>query len=312
MTSRARNLGMWAAIPAALMLAACGGGGGGGDTTPAPTPTPPSTQATVSSATVTNAKYSQNALVTINGSNLDAAAINVTSASCTGMARSTAAPNVSTATTAYYTCKAGTVADNQSVSIVRTADSTTLATPTFNVPLPQVTMTVNNGAGVSGNMVITLEAVKTPITVNNFLAYTNAGFYDGTVFHRSDPGFVIQGGGYLPVTGTPTLKTGLLAPIELEVNKGLSNVQWSIAMARNSDPNSATSQFFINLVNNTQLDPGVIPPGLIQVGYAVFGGVTANTALVTAIETAPCSAVANFFNFVPTPAMVITKAEQTR
>ena len=311
MTTKAWNLGLLAAIPAALLLAGCGGGGGGGDTTPAPTPTPPSTQATVTSATVTNAKYSQNALVTINGTNLDTG-LTVTSATCTGMARSTTAPNVSTATTAYYTCKAGTVANNQTVSIVRTSDNATLSTPTFNVPLPQVTMTVSNGAGVSGSMVITLEAVRTPITVNNFLAYTNAGFYDGTVFHRSEPGFVIQGGGYLPVTGAPTLKTGLLAPIELEVNKGLSNVQWSIAMARNSDPNSATSQFFINLVNNTQLDPGVIPPGLIQVGYAVFGSVTANTALVTAIETAPCAAVASFFNCVPTPAMVITKAEQTR
>ena len=306
MKSNALKLGWLAALPAAAMLVACGGGGGD----PAPV-TPPSTQATVTSAAVTNAKYSQNALVTINGTNLDTG-LTVTSATCTGMARSTTAPNISTATTAYYTCKVGTVADNQAVSIVRTSDSTTLSTPTFNVPLPQVTMTVSNGAAVNGSMVITLEAVKTPITVNNFLAYTNAGFYDGTVFHRTEPGFVIQGGGYLPITGTPTLKTGLLAPIELEVNKGLLNVQWSIAMARSSDPNSATSQFFINLANNTQLDPGLIPPGLIQVGYAAFGSVTTNTALVTAIETAPCAAVTNFFNCVPTPPMVITSAVQTR
>lgn len=306
MHSNTLNLRWLAALPAAAMMAACGGGG----SDPAP-PAPPSTLATVTSAAVTNAKYSQTALVTINGTNLDTG-LTVTSPTCTGMARSTTAPNISTTTTAYYTCTVGTVADNQAVSIVRTSDSASLSTPSFNVPLPQVTMTVSNGAAVSGSMVITLEAVKTPITVNNFLAYTNAGFYDGTIFHRSEPGFVIQGGGYLPVTGTPTLKAGLLAPIELEVNKGLLNVQWSIAMARSSDPNSATSQFFINLANNTQLDPGLIPPGLIQVGYAAFGSVTANTALVTAIETAPCAAVTGFFNCVPTPAMVITSAVQTR
>ncbi len=174
---------------------------------------------------------------------------------------------------------------------------------------PQVTMTVSNApGGVSGNIVITLAPDKAPITVANFLSYVNAGYYNGTIFHRVVTGFVVQGGGFLPVTTLPAVpKGGLSAPIALEVNKGLSNVQWTIAMARTNEINSATSQFFINLVNNAAaLDPGP------TAGYAVFGSVTANTALVAAIAAAPCTPVAGFSECLPSPNMVITSATRTR
>jgi cyclophilin family peptidyl-prolyl cis-trans isomerase len=228
------------------------------------------------------------------------------------MTRSTTAPNASTATTAYYTCKVSAIGA-QSVTITRTADGAAIGTASFDVPAPQVTMTVSNGLLVGGSMVITLAPDKTPITVDNFLAYVNSGFYDGTIFHRLQPGFVIQGGGYLPITTLPpVLKTGTAAPIPLEVNKGLSNVQWTIAMARTPAPDSATSQFFVNLVDNA----AILDPNATSAGYAVFGTVTANTALVSAIAAAPCVQIPSFLptalGCVPNPNMVITKAEQTR
>ena len=137
--------------------------------------------------------------------------------------------------------------------VTRASDGAALTTTPFTALVPQVTMSVSNGAGVNGTVVVTLAPDKTPITVGNFLSYVNAGFYDGTVIHRVSPGFVIQGGGYVaPVsTDTPTAKP-TSPPIGLEVNKGLSNAQWTIAMARTSDPASATSQFFINLVTTAQ------------------------------------------------------------
>jgi cyclophilin family peptidyl-prolyl cis-trans isomerase len=275
-----------------LGLSACGGGGG--DSGP-----------TVTSAALGTPRYGQSVLVTVNGSGL-AGGLSLSSAGCANISRSTTAPNVSSDTTAYYTCTVSAMGA-QTIAISRTDAAAPLNTLSFTVPAPQVTMTVGNGAGVGGSLVITLAPDRTPITVDNFLAYVNAGFYDGTVFHRVVPGFVVQGGGFLPVTGTPTLKAGLREAIALEANKGLSNSQWSIAMARTPAVNSATSQFFINLVNNTNLDPSAV-----SAGYAVFGSVTDNTALVSAIVAAPCTPVAGFSECLPAPAMVISLARQTR
>ena len=102
------------------------------------------------------------------------------------------------------------------------------------------------------------------ITVNNFLTYVSQGFYKGTLFHRVIPGFVIQAGGY---SSGMIKKTGQAAPIALETNRGLSNLRGTVAMARTNIANSATSEFYVNLVNNTSLDfINVSNPG-----YAVFG-----------------------------------------
>ena len=98
-----------------------------------------------------------------------------------------------------------------------------------------------------GSMDFQLFPVNAPLTVQNFLNYANAGFFNGTIFHRVIPSFVIQGGGY--TTGL-VLKVPTQSPIQLETPNGLSNAQYTIAMARTNDPNSATSQFFINLTNN--------------------------------------------------------------
>jgi len=128
-----------------------------------------------------------------------------------------------------------------------------------------------------GSIAIELFEDDAPITTKNFLDYANSGFYDGTLFHRVIPGFVIQGGG---------LETGMKnksgnAPIENEANNGQKNLKWSLSMARTSDPHSATSQFFINLENNSSLDhTAETPQGW---GYAVFGTVIEGFETVEAI-----------------------------
>jgi cyclophilin family peptidyl-prolyl cis-trans isomerase len=279
------------AVAAAAILAGCGGGSDAGSTE----------LATVSSASAGVPRYSQPLLITVNGARLDSG-LTVTSTGCADMTRSTTAPNVSSDTVAYYTCTPRALGD-QTARIVRTVDSTLLQTVPFTVPEPQVTMAVSNGAGVNGSMVFTLRPDLAPITVDNFLAYVNSGFYEGTIFHRVAPGFVVQGGGF---TTAGALKPPTRAPIALEVGKGLSNVRWSLGMARTAVPDSATSQFYVNLVDNLFLDPGPT-----SAGYAVFGSVTGNTALVTAIETAPCTPT-GAGECVPNPQMVISSAQQTR
>lgn len=179
---------------------------------------------------------------------------------------------------------------------------------------PQVTMTLNNGAGVTGDIVITLNPTAAPVTVANFLAYVNAGFYNCTIFHRHARDFVLQGGGYAaPVNVSATLPVlkPTNAPIALEDRNGLSNLRWTVAMARTNQPNSATSQFFINLRDNLFLDGTAT-----QFGYAVFGTVTAGTNVVAAAQTAPCSVWPNFFgggtDCLPVPNVVVMSARQTR
>jgi cyclophilin family peptidyl-prolyl cis-trans isomerase len=173
---------------------------------------------------------------------------------------------------------------------------------------PQVTLTISNGAAVSGTVVITLVPEHAPQTVANFLNYVNSGFYAGTIIHRNQAGFVLQGGGYnAPVAATdqPVHKT-TNAPIPLELK--VSNVQGTVAMARTSALNSATSEFFINLANNVSLD-------LTNGGYAGFGYIT-DLTLVTAMTQAPCvsSVITQGTNFgcLPVPNLVITSAVQTR
>jgi peptidyl-prolyl cis-trans isomerase A (cyclophilin A) len=286
------------ALASALLLTACGGGG---DSSPAPTP------ATVTSVSAGTARYSQTALFTVQGSNLDQG-LNVSSAGCNAApVLSTAAPNISTATAAYFSCTIGRVGA-QTLSVVRSSDSAALSNLTYTVEVPQVTLTTSNGAGVNGNIVITLEPVKAPVTTDNFLAYIQSGFYVNTAYHRAISGFVVQGGGYAaPITAatTPAPKA-TNAPIVLEDGAGLSNLKYTVAMARTGVPDSATSQFFINLVNNTFLDKA----GTAR-GYAVFGTVTAGTAVVDAMGVAPCTASA-YSECVPIPNITITAAAQTR
>ena len=131
-----------------------------------------------------------------------------------------------------------------------------------------------------GDIVIELDAVKAPKSAENFLQYVKDGHYDGTIFHRVIDNFMLQGGGMLPdMSQKPTRK-----PIPLESRNGLDNVRGSLAMARTSDPNSATAQFFINLKDNEFLNAGKAADGN---GYAVFGKVVSGMDVVDKIRGVP-------------------------
>jgi len=130
-----------------------------------------------------------------------------------------------------------------------------------------------------GDIRVELYPEKAPKTVDNFLAYVKAGQYNGTIFHRVIRGFMIQGGGYT----TSFVEKPTRAPIPLESRNGLKNQAGTIAMARTSDPNSATAQFFINTVDNAGLDY----PNPDGHGYAVFGKVTQGMDVVQRIEATP-------------------------
>ncbi len=147
-----------------------------------------------------------------------------------------------------------------------------------------------------GDIVVELDAEKAPKSVDNFLRYVKAGHYDGVIFHRVIDNFMVQTGGYRPdLSEKPTR-----APIALEVGKGLSNVRGSLAMARTGDPNSATSQFFINVGDNIRLDE-------VGGGYAVFGKVVEGMDVVDQIRTVPTRSSGVHGN-LPEKAILIKKA----
>jgi peptidyl-prolyl cis-trans isomerase A (cyclophilin A) len=131
-----------------------------------------------------------------------------------------------------------------------------------------------------GDIVVEVDAAKAPKSAANFIEYVKAGHYDGTVFHRVIPNFMIQGGGM-----DATMKEkSTRAPIPLESRNGLSNVRGTLAMARTMDPNSATAQFFINVKDNLFLDQAQSRDGN---GYAVFGKVVAGMEVVDKIRAVP-------------------------
>lgn len=163
-------------------------------------------------------------------------------------------------------------------------------------PSPIVRMTTSLGV-----IDLELNASKAPVTVANFLKYVEAGFYSGTIFHRVIPDFMIQGGGLEPgMERKPTRE-----PIKNEAGNGLKNVAGTIAMARTSSPHSATSQFFINTVNNAFLDKEQAADGW---GYAVFGKVIEGMDVIKKIESVPTGRVAGHSD-VPKKDVVIKKIE---
>ena len=151
-----------------------------------------------------------------------------------------------------------------------------------------------------GTITLELDEAKAPATVANFAAYAREGFYDGTIFHRVIDGFMIQGGGFTRDMNEKETRE----PIRIESMNGLRNARGTIAMARTMDPDSATSQFFINLVDNDFLD--FTAPTVQGYGYAVFGKVTDGMDVVDAIAKARTSSVGPYEN-VPEEAIVIKR-----
>jgi peptidyl-prolyl cis-trans isomerase B (cyclophilin B) len=152
-----------------------------------------------------------------------------------------------------------------------------------------------------GVITLELDMDKAPVSSANFLEYVKKGHYDNTVFHRVIPGFMVQGGGFEP--GMKEKRSG--TPIQNEAANGLKNVNYSIAMARTSDPHSATAQFFINVADNGFLNH-TAPSGQGW-GYAVFGKVVGGTAVVDQIKTVKTGRK-GFHDDVPNDDVVIEKA----
>ena len=153
-----------------------------------------------------------------------------------------------------------------------------------------------------GVISVELDAAKAPATVENFLNYVKSGHFDNTIFHRVIDGFMIQGGGFEP--GMKQKPTG--SPVKNEADNKLKNDKYTIAMARTSDPHSATAQFFINVANNDFLNHKA--PNPQGWGYCVFGKVTAGTEVVDKIKSVKTGSRAGHQD-VPLEDVVISKAE---
>ena len=153
----------------------------------------------------------------------------------------------------------------------------------------------------AGTLRIELDDVAAPASTANFLAYVKAGHYDGTVFHRVIKGFMIQGGGFEPGMDQKPVN----APIENEAKNGLKNAMYTVAMARTSDPHSATAQFFINVGDNDFLDNDKCQDGW---GYCVFGRVVEGQDVVDKIKSVK-TGNKGFHQNVPTEDVVIERAE---
>ena len=151
-----------------------------------------------------------------------------------------------------------------------------------------------------GEIIVQLDAQKAPLSVANFLSYVDTGYFDGTIFHRVIPGFMIQGGGFT----TDFERRAGNAPVRNEADNGLPNARGAIAMARTQDPHSATSQFFINTVDNTALDHREpTPQGW---GYTVFGKVVEGMDIVDKIS-AVATGQQGRYRDVPKQAIVIER-----
>jgi cyclophilin family peptidyl-prolyl cis-trans isomerase len=316
-SASARTLGA-AAVTTLLLaaLSACGGSGSDGAT------------ATVSSMSIAATKYGAPAQVTVVGTNLGN--LNLQASGCKNVTRLTASPTASTDTTAYFSCTPSGAYTSQ---ILAVSNGGTITQQTLTVLPPVVTMAVSGGpsGSINGTIVFNLKGNVAPITVDNFLAYVNSGtsptngFYAGTIFHRvvdfnnpqAGPEYdVVQGGTYGAATsGTlPAPKTGTLAPIALETAGG-TNVQWTAAMARTSDVNSATSGFFFNIKNNTSAFDTTSGPG-----YAVFADVSGSATILNQIAaiaqggTSVCPTLVGISDgsCVPVPNVTVTSVAQTQ
>ncbi|WP_455217994.1 peptidylprolyl isomerase, partial [Kaarinaea lacus] len=184
-----------------------------------------------------------------------------------------------------------------SIADSHTASEGTSGEHMMSHDMPRVRLVTN-----LGDIVIELDQAKAPKSVENFLAYVNEGFYNGTIFHRVIDGFMIQGGGFTQ----DYQKKPTRAPIENEANNGLKNEPGTVAMARTNQPHSATSQFFINVVNNDFLNfRSQTPNGW---GYAVFGKVVEGMQVVDTIRRTPTGSGGPFRKDVPMTPVIIQSA----
>jgi peptidyl-prolyl cis-trans isomerase A (cyclophilin A) len=259
-----------------LCLSACGGGSAD----------------PVTGLTTTNLKFGQTATLTLKGNALDNA-IKVSSPACSQLILASIT-SANERTALCLVSKTGT-----STLTVSSASDYVVYTGTFTVPEPQVTLKTS-----LGDIVMELNPTAAPLTVSNLLTYVSKGFYSNTLFHRVVPGFVVQGGGF--TTGL-VQKTDTAAAIKLESQNGLLNTRGTVAMARTSAADSATSQFFVNLVDNAFLNYA----SSTSPGYAVFGKVVSGMDVVDNIAKVSTTTVSGNAN-VPLADVLILSATQNQ
>lgn len=275
---------------AVAITAACGGGDHDGE--PA-----------VNGMSAASAAYGSETVWIVSGLNLDRGiALTITSGTCDGLTEF----DGGNAFQRRYSCRPQSLGDL--VAQVSDAGGRRIASLRVVIPPPVVRFTLDQGT-----IELELDPVAAPVTVQNFLDYVNEGFYDNTLFHRVIAGFVIQGGGYLhdpddPDSPDPEYLEPERPAIVLESQNGLSNLRGTVAMARTAEPDSATSQFFINVADNTALDYRSEQ----QPGYAVFGRVTAGLELVDAISVVPTRSVSPVLLDLPVTDVVVTEVRQVR
>jgi peptidyl-prolyl cis-trans isomerase A (cyclophilin A) len=246
----------------------------------------------VSDIAVNQLKYGQLSQFTLTG-NFSDNEINVSTKNCKGLALVAGGT-----TTKSVTCTIGAVGTGAVSLEAKLADGTVLKSVSFDVPNPQVSMQTSLGA-----VVLELNPTAAPLSTDNFLQYVNSKFYDNTLIHRVvTTGIFVAQGGWL--TPTPAVQPGQKAAIALEVNKGLSNLKGTIAMARSADLNSATSQYFFNLADNVALDTS-------NGGYAVFGKVVSGAEVLDAIASVKTTTAFGLADF-PASNVVVLSATQTK
>jgi cyclophilin family peptidyl-prolyl cis-trans isomerase len=273
---------------AAALLAACGGGSSGGEDRPS-----------INGIAVAPASYGRTAVWTVSGLHLDRGVqLAITSGRCDDVAELPGGSD----TQRQFTCRPAAL--GELIGQVNELGGGRLASLRVVVPQPAVQLTL-----AQGTIELELDPERAPVTVNNFLDYVNSGFYNNTIFHRVVADFVIQGGGYVPGNPDPVFKTPGRPPIALESDNGLSNARGTLAMARTSAPDSATSQFYVNVVDNPDLDYR----SEAEPGYAVFGKVVAGMDVVDAISVVSVRAVPSLgLTHVPVTNVVVTAARQVR
>jgi len=261
-----------------LLLSACGGGTG----------FPP----TITGVKPQSLQYGKSATIYLGGKDLRSNMVVETNGACINPSFA------SNSTTDLLVLNCTLKVTGDITLTIKTDAGVVVNTATLTVPLPQVGIVTS-----AGSIVLELDPNAAPITVNNFLNYVNSGFYRNTLFHRVISGFMIQGGGY--TTGL-VKKDGLKDPIVLESNNGLTNLRGTVAMARTNVANSATSEFFINHVDNSFLNYSKS-----NLGYAVFGKVIQGMDVVDAIASKATN-VSNGFADVPLEDITITAALQIK
>ena len=264
----------------ALVLSGCGGGSS-------------TSSLAVSDIQVSQLKYGQLSQFTLTG-NFSDNEINVSTKNCKGLALVAGG----TTTSKSVTCTISSAGTGVVILEAKLADGTVLKSVSFDVPNPQVSLVTNLGA-----MVVELNPTATPLSTDNFLQYVNSKFYDNTIIHRivTTGIFVAQGGWLSPA---PAVQSGEKAAIALEVNKGLSNLKGTIAMARSAELNSATSQFYFNLADNVALDTS-------SGGYAVFGKVVSGMEVLDALAKVKTTTAYGLSDF-PATSVTVLSAAQTK